>query len=197
MLARPRLYIASTRTRIAGHQSLDPLRDLLRALSTRELRIVEWAWRGTRLPVLRWAARWISWLGNGAIYPLLALPMLILLGGAWRPLAAAIVSMSIAHVIYPWLKVACARCRPCNLRDSLEPLLASLDEHSFPSGHAMTLSAASVPLAVAAPALWPFFALFWLAMAWARIACAHHYPSDIVAGGLLGAAIAVPVTAMI
>lgn len=152
------------------------------------------AWRGTRQPSIRLAAVLISWLGNGAIYLILAVALLAMGGWRLRPIADAGLSMVITHLIYPWLKAACARSRPCNLRDSLKPLLASLDEHSFPSGHAMTLTAATIPLIHAAPGVWPLALGFWLAMAWARMACAHHYPSDIVAGGILGAAIALPVT---
>lgn len=196
MLARPKIFLASTRTRIASHDALDPLRSVFEALSRRELGVVAFFWRGTRRPGIRAAAVSISWLGNGAVYLILALPLFVLTGWDWRPLAAALASVVVAHAVYPWLKAACARSRPCSLQDSLEPLLASLDEHSFPSGHAMTLTAAAVPIVAAAPALWPSALLLWLAMAWARIACAHHYPSDIVAGGVLGAAIALPITAL-
>ncbi|VWX54043.1 phosphatase PAP2 family protein [Novosphingobium sp. 9U] len=194
MLARPRILLASARTRIAGHEALDPLRSLFNDLSEREIKFVELAWRGTRRPGIRALAISISWLGNGAIYPIIALPLWYMAHWVARPLVAAALSMAIAHLLYPWLKAACARSRPCNLRDSLEPLLASLDEHSFPSGHAMTLAAALIPLVQAVPIVWPLALGFWLAMAWARMGCGHHYPSDIAAGGLLGATIALPIT---
>ena len=53
------------------------------------------------------------------------------------------------------------------------------------------------PLAVAWPFAWPLVLLAWAAMAWSRIACAHHYPSDVLAGTLLGASIAMPLAVLL
>jgi undecaprenyl-diphosphatase len=156
--------------------------------------IVEWLWRGTRRPAIRRTAVTISWLGNGSIYVLLALLLMAIRPGAWLAVTFSILCMLLAHLVYPWVKAACARDRPCELHLQLEPLLCSLDRHSFPSGHAMTLTAALVPVLAAFPDLWLAALGLWLAMAWSRIACAHHYPSDVLAGALLGLTVAAPVT---
>ena len=58
---------------------------------------------------------------------------------------------------------------------------------SFPSGHATTAMALGVALALLFPRLrWVFLSLcFWIAVS--RLFIAAHYPSDVLAGGLLGA----------
>ena len=60
---------------------------------------------------------------------------------------------------------------------------------SFPSGHATTAFALATLLS-----LWyPNWTAAWLGLAtlvgWSRIALGSHFPSDVVAGGLLGAAV--------
>jgi undecaprenyl-diphosphatase len=73
-------------------------------------------------------------------------------------------------------------------------LLATLDEHSFPSGHAMTLFAVLAPIVI----LWPSMAISGVLMAsclaWSRAATAHHYPSDLFAGVVLGICAGYPIS---
>lgn len=197
MLTRSRLRLAEARVRLEQHDGLVPLRDWLLQLAEREIHLVEWTWRTAQRPGLRRTAVLVSWLGNGLAYLLLGAIVLATLDNAAWPLCVAALSMFAAHLIYPWTKLACGRLRPCDLRAELEPSLASLDRHSFPSGHAMTLTAALVPILAAYPGTWPAALAAWLLMAWSRVACAHHYPSDVVAGGVLGSAVALPLTLML
>lgn len=57
---------------------------------------------------------------------------------------------------------------------------------SFPSGHATTAMALGVALALLFPRLrWVFLCLcFWIAVS--RLFVEAHYPSDVIAGGMLG-----------
>jgi undecaprenyl-diphosphatase len=197
MLTGSRLRLADARERLERHDGLAPLRRWLLELGEREIHLVERAWRGAERPNVRRAAVLVSWLGNGLAYLPLALILLLTVPGVVRPLIVSGACVLVAHLIYPWAKLACCRKRPCELRRELAPRLASLDRHSFPSGHAMTLSAALVPLLAAHPAGWPAAVGGWLLMAWSRVACGHHYPSDVVAGGALGVFVAVPLTLLL
>ena len=84
--------------------------------------------------------------------------------------------------------------RPFRVDPHLPSLLAALDEHWFPSGHAMSLSGVLVPVVFVWPAAAMSAAALMLIMAWSRIATAHHYPSDILAGTLLGIVLAYPLS---
>ncbi len=190
MIVRTRRLFVRARERVEGSERMLPLRGWLRTLSDREIELVDRVWQTTRHAGVRKLAFAISWLGNGSFYVLCAV-VLIGVGGA-RPVAVAALAIGVVHLVYPWIKLACGRLRPFEIDPGLTPLLATLDRHSFPSGHAMTLTAALVPVLAAWPAAWPLALVAWLVMAWSRVATAHHYPSDIVAGALLGGAVATP-----
>jgi len=73
---------------------------------------------------------------------------------------------------------------------SLQPLRFDYAQASFPSGHATTMGALAVVIAVVVPrARGPAFAACAI-VASSRIFVAAHYPSDVVAGFALGAAFA-------
>jgi undecaprenyl-diphosphatase len=130
----------------------------------------------------------ISKLGNGWIYPILA--AIIFAAWGWddgkRMILLAAANGALTHILYPIIKRRFKRLRPYKVDSRVPSLLATLDEHSFPSGHAMTLTGVLAPVVL----LWPAmaFSAFAMAccMAWSRVATGHHYPSDVVAGVALG-----------
>lgn len=143
---------------------------------------------------LTMVARAATRLGNGSLYPILTI--LLLLAGIERPLrfvAAAATSVIAAFLIYPALKTSLGRTRPCNLAPSLMRGAAPLDRYSCPSGHAMTATAFAIPLIFAWPAATPLALFVCLVIGWSRVALGHHYVSDVVAGTFLGAIVAAPV----
>jgi undecaprenyl-diphosphatase len=58
----------------------------------------------------------------------------------------------------------------------------------------MTLSGVLIPIVLVLPAAAMASLALMACMAWSRIATAHHYPSDIFAGTLLGALLAYPLS---
>ena len=143
----------------------------------------------------RFAAIASSWMGNGPLYIALAAAALLMAGrrGAGVILIAAI-NIGLLHQLYPIIKRWTARPRPSSADTRLVPLLRVLDEHSFPSGHSMTLTAALLPIVLAIPGTFQFSLVLWVVMAWSRLATAHHYPSDVLAGTMLGAAVSYPLS---
>lgn len=167
---------------------------LSRALDA-DLAAVRLIARSAKPPLGRASAILMSRLGNGWIYPLLALAVFEVLGREALP-AALIAGLNavLLHCLYPYVKRRIGRPRPYHADPRLRSLLAVLDEHSFPSGHMMTLSGVLVPIVLVWPSAAPAAAVLLLAMAWSRIATAHHYPSDIVAGALLGGVLTCPLS---
>ena len=151
--------------------------------------------RSARSNLTRLLAIAISELGNGWVY-LILLPVVFFgLGrSGWHVVALAGANAALLHILYPIIKRRFGRKRPFHVDATLPSLLKTLDESSFPSGHAMTLTGVLTPIVLAWPAMAVSAALMVLAMAWSRIATAHHYPSDVVAGVALGAGLSYPVS---
>jgi len=59
-------------------------------------------------------------------------------------------------------------------------------DSSFPSSHAASTAAALTPFVAAYRGLWPAAVAFALLMAFSRMHDGMHYPSDVLAGTLLG-----------
>ena len=141
----------------------------------------------------RWLAIALSWMGNGLIYPMMALGLILSSGArAIIPIGTSAVNAGILHSLYPVIKSRIGRIRPYRSHSDLTSLLRVLDEHSFPSGHAMTLTAVLVPIAMAVPGTFSASVVLWGTMAWARVASAHHYPSDIAGGTAIALFISYP-----
>ncbi|HTV31895.1 MAG TPA: phosphatase PAP2 family protein [Methylocella sp.] len=137
----------------------------------------------------------ITKLGNGWLYPILGLVIFEYMGGAWLRVAIlAVLNAGVLHCLYPLIKRRIGRPRPFRVDPRLRSLVSVLDEHSFPSGHMMTLSGVLVPIVLVWPSAMLSAAVLLLVMAWSRIATAHHYPSDIFAGAFLGIAFACPLS---
>jgi undecaprenyl-diphosphatase len=167
-------------------------------LESLELPLVRAATRSAHPPALRALAILLSKLGNGWIY--------LLLGGLifanWRLAGVRIivpagVNAMLLHSVYPMMKRAFGRRRPFQADPRLPSLLRTLDAHSFPSGHTMTLAGVLTPIVM----LWPGSTLpataVGLGVAWSRIATAHHYPTDVIAGAALGIGVGYPTTTLL
>jgi undecaprenyl-diphosphatase len=135
-------------------------------------------------PVLE-ALLFLTFLGSGWML-LGLLPALFL--AKWRREALAILAaLTLLSAVVAGTKALTCRVRPCHAVPWARALrFAVPSDHSFPSGHA----AGSFAFA--------FFVLafhrragVWLvalasAVAWSRVALGVHYPSDVVAGAILG-----------
>ena len=137
-------------------------------------------------------ARVITWAGSGFVLVPLAVVYCLVLGraGLWREAAAVALSLGGAMLIYDLTKALTARPRP-----SVEHLQA-VTGSSFPSGHATQASAfwLSLVLALRGTSVTPFAlrmagiaaTALVLGVAWSRVYLGVHYPSDVLAGVILG-----------
>jgi undecaprenyl-diphosphatase len=82
------------------------------------------------------------------------------------------------------------RPRPYEVHAHIAAGAAPLDRFSFPSGHTLHAVAFSLVAASYYPALAPLLAAMTFAVAASRIVLGLHYPSDVLAGAALGAAVA-------
>ncbi|MFZ0557956.1 MAG: phosphatase PAP2 family protein [Methylovirgula sp.] len=174
----------------AGPQSL--WRERLRRADLAAVRVISLS---ARPRVGRASAIAISKLGNSWLYLIIISVVFESLGRTgFRVVFAGALNVGLLHCLFPYIKRWVGRPRPFRVDPRLPSLLAVLDEHSFPSGHTMTLSGVLVPLVLVWPGTATSAATLIMLMAWSRIATGHHYPSDIVAGAILGVLFAYPIS---
>jgi undecaprenyl-diphosphatase len=140
---------------------------------------------------LRTLLRVTNSLSDGWIY--LPLFVFLLLERQWRVLAAIGLAAAVCFALYFLAKFSLARIRPCHQSGITAVQPRCLDRYSFPSGHCMTMTLFSVLLSWRHPATIPFLLCAVILLAWARMADAYHYPSDLIAGIGLGLSVGVPV----
>ena len=102
--------------------------------------------------------------------------------------ARAGASVGVAYTVNQLIKLVVRRRRPD--LDGLPPLVRTGTQISYPSAHATTSFAGARALARVVPAAaGPLYAVAG-AMALSRPYVGVHYPSDVVAGAVLGTAVA-------
>jgi undecaprenyl-diphosphatase len=164
-------------------------------MNHREISIVSSVMRHSQRRPLSALLRATNRLCNGWIY--LPLLLWLLLQREWRLLLVASLGTVVSFLLYFSAKPRFARMRPCHFAESLSTSTQYLDLYSFPSGHCMTLSMVSVLLCWQHHAAIPLLAGMVLLLSWARIAAAHHYPTDLIAGIAMGLFVGVPVAAVL
>jgi undecaprenyl-diphosphatase len=132
-----------------------------------------------------------SRLGNGVVWYVLILLLPVLYGAAAvKPAIAMALTGALGVAIYTLLKRLFVRERPFITHQTIDLAAAPLDRYSFPSGH--TLHAVSFTWQACAhfPELaWVLLPLAAL-IAGSRVVLGLHYPSDVLAGAAVGAALA-------
>jgi undecaprenyl-diphosphatase len=147
--------------------------------------------RGAAFAIPRTVFRVASRLGDGVIWYLLIVMLPFLYGAAaLRPAIVMALTGVLGLLLYTLLKRVFVRERPFITHTSIDMKAVPLDRYSFPSGH--TLHAVSFAWQATAhfPELgWVLLPLAAL-IAGSRVVLGLHYPSDVLAGAAIGAALA-------
>ncbi len=130
---------------------------------------------------------WSSRIGDGYIYAVIALFLFVLdLSIAPRFLLAGVLSFILEVTIQVMLKNKFKRKRPFDKLLQIKFLVKPPDKFSFPSGH----TAAAFLMAVLISHFYPVFTIpvFLIAsvIGFSRIYNGLHFPSDVLAGLILG-----------
>lgn len=136
--------------------------------------------------VMRSASR----LGDGAIWYLLMAALPLLYGAAaLRPVAFMAGTGVTGLLLYKLLKQALHRERPFIRHPGITLAMPPLDRYSFPSGHTLHAVCFTWQAVAHYPQLaWVLVPLATLIAA-SRVVLGLHYPSDVIAGAAIGAAL--------
>ncbi|WP_271273896.1 phosphatase PAP2 family protein [Aliamphritea hakodatensis] len=160
---------------------------MLQQLQFLDTRLYFWIFNRYEQPYIALLSRWTSRLGDGLAY-LLAGLLLFWLEPVSGPdfLQASLITFSIEVPLFLILKQMIKRNRPCDHLRGVTPAIRPADRFSFPSGHAAAAFAFASALSIYYPnwseAAFTIAGLIGLS----RILLGVHYPTDILAGAMLG-----------
>jgi undecaprenyl-diphosphatase len=141
--------------------------------------------------VIRHFFRGISRLGDGIFWYTLMILILIFQGAeAVIPVLHMAIAGVIGTFIYKWLKGKTLRPRPYQVRQDIRLTGKALDKFSFPSGHTLHAVVFTWVALSYFPNLIGLLIPFTLCVALSRVVLGLHYPSDVLAGALIGGFIA-------
>ncbi|WP_049723771.1 phosphatase PAP2 family protein [Gilvimarinus polysaccharolyticus] len=140
----------------------------------------------------RRTVRWVSRCGDGPLYTLIALGLMAFnVPHSHTFLYLGLICYALDVSLYLLLKNGIKRNRPAAAIDIYEGWFTPSDQFSFPSGH----TAAAFVFAFLILSFYPLFAIPAYLMATligiSRVLLGVHFPTDIIAGAVLGTGCAV------
>ncbi|HEY6514842.1 MAG TPA: phosphatase PAP2 family protein [Steroidobacteraceae bacterium] len=145
---------------------------------------------GAAFPIARRLFQIASRLGDGIIWFVLLVALPCVYGRqALRPAVVMAVTGVLGLVAYKVLKRAFVRERPFITHAAIDLAMPPLDRYSFPSGHTLHAVSFALQASMHFPQLaWGLIPLA-LTIAASRVVLGLHYPTDVLAGAVLGASL--------
>lgn len=152
-----------------------------------ELTILDWIQTNLRNPIMDLLVPAITTLGNSGLIWIILAGILILMP-KYRKVGAAVMAGLVLEVVCCnlVLKPLVARIRPCDVNTAVQLLIPRPDDFSFPSGHTGASFAAVSVLYTSRNKLWIPSLILAVLIAFSRLYLYVHYPSDILAGVVIG-----------
>lgn len=140
----------------------------------------------------------ITHLGGAAASIATALCIALFAEGVWKSAGMlSCVALGLSHVPVAIIKKKYPRLRPYLVLEGTHTCKKSLKDHSFPSGHTTAIFSVTVPMMLITP--WVTAILLPVAslVGMSRIYLGLHYPSDVLAGLLIGTTTALTTVAFL
>src|SRR5580765_6067508 len=164
---------------------------MLARMDVAELACCRFLNRSTELTLVRAFFRVISRLSDGVFWYGLMLMLPLAYGeiGARVTLQMALTAL-VGLALYRCLKSRFVRERPHVSHAAVRAAASALDRYSFPSGHTLHAVAFTLLAIAPFPELASLLVPFAVLVALSRVILGLHYPSDVLAGGAIGYALA-------
>lgn len=164
---------------------------LLNFIHSGDLITFHWCMSRQRQQQLTGLSKIISHSADGYYYLLIPVFMLLVsTANAQLASIALALGFAIERPLYSLLKKGLKRHRPADILADFHSFITPSDQFSFPSGHTSGAFLSATVIATLMPAL------FWPAYLWAclvgasRILLGVHFPTDTLAGALVGTSVA-------
>lgn len=129
----------------------------------------------------------ITFLGGATFTIITCLALALLTTNQTRITAiASALSLAISHIPVHVIKKLYPRKRPYLIIEQSKFPLRALTDHSFPSGHTTAIFSVIIPFILYMPYLSIILLPIGTCVGLSRIFLGLHYPSDVMAGGILG-----------
>lgn len=152
-----------------------------------EFAVLDWIQANLRSPIMDLLMAAITTLGNHGLVWLILAGILLLTPKHRKAGVAVLAGLALEVVCCNLvLKPLVGRIRPCDVNPAVQLLVARPDDFSFPSGHTGASFAAVSALYFSRSRLWMPSLILAVLIAFSRLYLYVHYPTDILAGALLG-----------
>jgi undecaprenyl-diphosphatase len=149
-----------------------------------------WVNRASRRPSVRRFFAVVSRLGDGGIWYLLMLVFAVNGPDTAAVAGQMAITGAVGTAIYKQLKERLVRERPYVAHTDIELGTRPLDRYSFPSGHTLHACCFTVLATAHVPGLLPVLLSFAVLVGASRVVLGLHYPTDVIAGALIGTLLA-------
>ncbi len=125
---------------------------------------------------------------GGAAFTIIAVLTSILLTSNQTQITAisSALALALSHLPVHFIKKMYPRKRPYLTLEKTKVPENPLQDHSFPSGHTTAIFSVIVPFVIFIPALALVLIPLGLCVGISRIYLGLHFPSDVIAGGMVG-----------
>ncbi len=132
----------------------------------------------------------------GALWGVISALAFLATGLDYYDLFVPWVSVAVSWTVAEGVKYLFNRARPLIRDTEIAPLVKTPSSSSFPSGHSATAGAGAMTLSAVYPSFASALILAGFLVALSRVYLGVHYPFDVLAGLLIGAATAAAVLAL-
>lgn len=167
---------------------------LLSAISLFDHYMFDWCLQRKHRDLIIALSRWVSRSADGYLYGLVGLVFIAL--EEWPLVKVLAIGFCVERLIYFVLKNQLKRRRPQQAIPSFTSIVQPSDQFSFPSGHTSAAFFMMSVVTTSFPALLLPLMVWAIAVGLSRVMLGVHFPSDILAGAVLGYSVSVSVWVM-